>query len=302
MKCGTLLIFSLDITTAVVPYLYTYILIVGVTNIIGNAFLIWALKKTGQTKTISCQLIIMMSISDLISSANNLILLIITTFRQYETRCWFRLFSQCLQRTCNGFSFILIALIALDRYLHMRYLERYPSVVTKKRAYIMAIALCLLLSVINIIFVLPFPYNISDVSNAVYLFSTFPIIFSVFIMYYRAMKAIRTKASQLTRSVITTTRTLSKAAKRITLCVVVLTLPMIITQMLELANRQHKFIRYTSLDNIRLFAYISFTSIAFWSSYIFISLNTPIRMLLRRFARYSCKRNTSTIGSTDKRT
>ena len=303
MDCRNSSLLSFIITTEILPYVGAYNVIIIAFNISGNMLLILALKKTGQTKTISSQFIIIMSISDLVMNTTQSILMIITFIsRKNRAICWIRLSCQFLMTTFNAFSLTMIALIALDRYLHMRYLQRYTFVVTKKRGYFLAVGCFVFATTLNIIFSLPLPYNVPNISEPVYTFSLFPIACSIFILYNRAMKALRMKASQLTRSVITTTRTLSKAAMRITLCVVVLTLPMIIIQMLELVNKHNKFIRSSSLGNVKLVAQITYTSIAFWSSYIFISLNTPIRMLLRRFARYSCKRNTSTIGSTDKRT
>ena len=302
MECRESSIVSFTITKHVLPHVGVFIFIILVFNFSGNTLLIWALKKTGQTKTISSQFIIIMSISDLIISTNSLIIVIINLIPQKNSSiCWIYILFQFLMTTSNMFSYHMIALIALDRYLHMRYLQRYPFVVTKKRGYFITVACIMSAIAVNVILYLPLPYNVPYISQSVYIFISFPVTCSIFILYHKAMKALRTKASQLTRRVIAETRTLSKAAMRITICVLVLTLPPIIIQILELINKHHKFIASNLLENLKLFSYITFISNAFWSSYIFISLNTPIRLLLRRFASgCPCQWKISAIGSMDK--
>lgn len=301
MECRGSSVFSFNIAEESFLYIRAYIVIIIIFNISGNAILIWALKKTGQTRTISFQFIIIMSISDLVSSIANSIILIITSIsQQNKTICWIRLLCQFLLSTCVAYSFIMVALVALDRYLHMRYLERYPSVVTKKRGYCLAIASFVYASTVHVIYSLPLSYNVPYISQSVYIFSTSPIIFSIFVLYYKAMRAMRTKASQLNRSVIAQTRTLSKAAKRITVCVLVLTLPTITIQSIELVNKHFNFSSLSVLGSAKIFAYITYSSIAFWSSYIFMLQNRPIRLLLRRLVRYHLSCEATKIGSTDK--
>ena len=304
MECRESSIFSFNNTKEVLPYIGVYIFIIIVFNFSGNTLLIWALKKTGQTKTISSQFIIIMSISDLIINTNYLIIIILSFVpRENRPICWIYLLCQFFMTTCNIFSFHMIALIALDRYLHMKYLQRYLFVVTKKRRNVLTVACIMYAIAVNFILYLPLPYNVSYISQSVFIFMATPVAFSIFILYHKAMKALRTKGSQLTRRVIAQTRTLSKAAMRITICVLVLTLPPIIIQVLGLINQHHKITRSTLLEIVKLFSYATYNSIAFWSSYIFISLNTPIRMLLRRFAnRCSCQWKTSAIGSIEKDT
>ena len=286
MNCTQSRTLSFNVTRDIFPYISGYIIIIGVFNISGNAILIWALKKTRQTKTISFQIIIIMSISDLAMSAGILLMLILPYIPQQNmARCWVTVLCQILLSTFSLYSFIMVALIALDRYLHMRYLERYPSILTKKRGYCLAIASFVYALTVNLIYNLPLPYNISYFSQSVTVFMVSLIVISVFVLYYKAIRAIRTKASQLTRSVIDQTRSLSKAAKRITFCYLILTLPLIIIYVLELINEHHQLIRSTALNSAKVIASVTFSSNAFWSSFIFISLNTRIRMLLRQLAR-----------------
>ena len=301
MNCTKSEILSFNVATGIFPYIYGYIIIIGVFNISGNAILIWALKKTRQTKTISFQFIIIMSISDLAMSTAYLIMLIIPYITQRnKSRCWVTLLCQVLLSTFILYSFIMVALIALDRYLHMRYLERYPSILTKRRGYCLAIASFVYAVTVNVIYALPLPNNITYIFQSFSMIVGSLIVISVFVLYYKAIRAIRTKASQLTRSVIDHTRSLSTAAKRITLCFLALTLPWVIIYVLELINKHHQLITSTSLTSAKLLAAITFSSNAFWSSFIFISLNTRIRVLLRQLVRGIFQSMTSPIAPTNK--
>ena len=295
MACGTLLIFSVSITV----YLSAYILLIGVLNVTGNVLLLWAIKKTQQTKTISCHFIGMMSVSDVAVSSMNIILLIATRFQEHEMSCSFRLFSLFFLNIGNGYSMLMLAFIALDRYLHMRYLARYPSIVTKKRGHFLAMASLLLLSVINAIFVFPLSNNVLKVFQIIYLLASAPIVFTIFVLYYSAMKAIRKKASQVAMDVITRTKTLFKAAKMITICIIGLIMPMLAMQMLQLANNHYNFATSSLLDNWKIFAYTTFTANAFCSSVIFMYLNRPIRLLLKNSIRRFFCCTTVVVRSTD---
>ena len=293
MECKTSSIFLLTIKSNVEPYIHAYIVALAVITITGNALLIWLLKKTRQTNTISFQFIIIMSISDLILSTGNLIVLIINNLIDANTTtCWIVLFFQFIIATCGGFSVIMATYIALDRYLHMKYLERYPSIVTKKRAYSLTMVSFLLLLMMNAIFALPMPNNVQQIFQAIYLFSSAPIALVILILYYYTMKTIRKKASELTGNLENQTRTLSKALKAIAICTISLLIPLLIIKILQMVNKHYKFSSFFLLDALTIFSFVTFSSNAFWSSFVFMLLNRPIRLLLKRNARrsVSCRR------------
>ena len=289
MECKTTSLFLLAIESHVKPYIQACIVALAVFTITGNALLIWLLKKTRQTNTISFQFIIMMSISDLILSTSNLIALLMSNVsNDANTKiCWIVLFFQFVIATCASFSVTMATFIALDRYLHMRYLEKYPSIFTKKRAYFLTIMTILLLVMLNAIFAMPFSNDVQQVFQAIYLFLAAPTVFAILMLCYHTMKTIRKKASQLTRSLVNQTRTLSKALKAIAICTISLLIPSIIIKVLQMVNKHYKFSSSFLLDTIMLFSYITFSSNAFWSSFVFMLLNRPIRLELKRIARRS---------------
>ena len=285
MLCTAAKAFQVKIMTLLVPNLRAYVILTAFLNITGSSFLLWALKKTGQTSTISFHFIIMMSISDVIGSSSSAIILALITWKEYHMSCWMSSPMQFLVGTFNTFSFLMIVLIALDRYLHMRYLERYPSIFTKRWGHLLAIAAFFIGSIINGILLLPTSQSEMVIIEVIYVVSFCLFLFSIFILYRSAMRALRAKSSQLASSIITQTRTLSNTAKMVTICTTVLVMPLFTIQVVELADKYNKLMIPSLTYNIKWFAYITHTVNAFCSSVIFISQNRPIRTFIKRIGR-----------------
>ena len=231
-----------------------------------------------------------MSISDLITGLSGLVLLTLYTWDQYRRCCWLALSTQFTLGTCNVFSLMMIVLVALDRYLHMKHLERYCLVVTKKRGYITAMVSFFAALSMNIIFMVQWPSKIVAVLLTVNCTLLFPTLFTVFWLYYNAMRELKMKANQLTRSIIVQSRALGKSAKRITICTAVLTIPTTILTILGEFNLPPGVRNSLEFTTVRWLAYITYLSIAFCSSLIFLLQNRPIRQIFRRFFGYPCSR------------
>ena len=109
-------------------------------------------------------------------------------------------------------------------------------------------------------------------------------------LYYHAMRELQRKASQLSRSIVSENRALGKAAKRITLCFIVLTVPLNIISLLGKLNRTERFANQLVLNICQWFAYVTFLANGFFSSLIFMLQNRPIRQYLRRVINHLCNR------------
>ena len=277
-----------NMPTVIIAIIRIYNLLIAILNITGNAILLWGLGKTGQTSTISFKFIILMSITDLISGISGLTLLTLYTWERYDKSCWQALSTQFILFTCNVFSLFMIALVAFDRYLHMKHLERYCLVATKKRGYIMAMVSFFAALSMNIVSTVPQLSNIIVILLTVNCTLLLPTLFLVFWLYYSAMRELRLKANQLTRGIIMQSKILGRAAKRISICTAVLTIPTTILTGLGEFNVPHGVRDSQEFNTVRWLAYITYLSNAFWSSFIFISQNRPIRQLLRRSALYIC--------------
>ena len=288
MACASSDIFTLETTENLAPFLRAYIIITAFCNITGSLFLLWALKKTGQTNTISLRFVIMMSISDLIASISNAITLTVMTWKGYSMNCWMswvRSLMRFFGGTLNIFSFFMILLIAFDRYLHMRYLERYPSIVTKKRGYLLALVTFFFASTVNGVLILPVSEKETVIIQVIYVSSIYPYLLLIFMLYRGAMKALRTKSNQLTQNIIIQTRSLSNVAKWITICLTALTVPLVAIQAMELTDEYKHLMSSSTINSLKFFAYTLYTFNVFCSSIIFMSQNRPIRILLKRINR-----------------
>ena len=283
MKCRLFLPLLAIWPTRILGVIRAYNVIIGVLNITGNSLLIWGLCKTRQTSTISLQFMILMSISDLISGISGLVLLTLYTWDQYGKSCWFALSTQFILATCSMYSLSMIVLVAFDRYLHMKHLERYNLVVTKKRGYFLAIASFFATLSINIILMVPLPSKIYASLLIGLSASLFPTLCLVLWLYYNALRELRMRANQATRRIYFQSKALGRAAKRITICIAVLTIPTTVLTILGEITEPHGVEVSVEFKTVRWLAYITYLSNAFWSSFIFMSQNRPIRQICRRY-------------------
>ncbi|XP_065058509.1 neuropeptide Y receptor type 2-like [Rhopilema esculentum] len=113
--------------------------IVALSNIVTNSFLIHALKRTGQLRTLSNKLIVCLSLSD---CAIGLILqpciglLLIKAYYE-DVSCNLEIKIQAFGFGLCHFSGVMLAIIALDRYIHIKFANRYSSIMTSYRAAVL---------------------------------------------------------------------------------------------------------------------------------------------------------------------
>ena len=289
MNCHLLSTYALETPTDLIMFIRVYNIVVAMLNIIGNTLLIWGLFKTGQYRSMSFHFIIIMSTSDLISGIYCLTILSLATWEAYNKICWMRIASQVILSTSNYISINMIALIAVDRYLHVRYLERYPLVVTRRRGYFVLIVCFVNVAILSTIFLLPMLHFVHDTLQLICLFSVFPLWIAISLLYHSAIRRVQTVANRLVQDTASQTRALSRAANNIMVCIVVLTLPLVAVQVINLINKRRPFLHHSLSKRYVWIAYITFLSNAFCSSVIFISQNRPIRLILRKVAASLCK-------------
>ena len=278
----------------------TYNILMGIMNITGNTILIWALRKTGQTTSLSLQFIIIMSSSDIIGGSIGLAFTTLLTVKQYLAYCWLKLTIQFTLNTFNLFSIGMVFLIALDRYLHMRYLERYSLIVTKRRGYSGAVLIFLMGMSTSTLFVLPFSESTLRIMQVVYFSFAMLFLISIILLYHEAMSALKRKASQITRNIVDQNRALSKAGKRISFCVLVLIAPVAVVLLIEAVNAHLKLINASALNPMVWFASINLLGNGFCSCVIFISQNVPIKGVLQRAMRHNWNRIQTAAGAHDR--
>ena len=277
--------------------------VVSSLNIIGNAFLIYALIVTGQTKAISIKFIVFLSISGLINGITGLCTISMLLWQQFEGNCFLTIVSQVTLGTTNPFSSATIVVIALDRYFHMKYLLRYPVIVNNRRGYRMifacfCFALVLLLCQFLLIFISPEDIFMLQISFAILLV---PLIGSVAGLYYKAYRNLQLKApsqmSQVIKSALQECKKFAKTSKRIILSFALLASPLATGVGLRFVARYNSVIGRINLDAWLWMSLLCFNTISFSNSVIFIMHNRPVKELLKRLINVN-RSNVSAIAET----
>ena len=110
--------------------------VVAVLNILINGFLIYALRKTKQLKNLSNQFIACLSFSDCGVGVLAQPLIIATLWNMYMgvISCNTEITTQAVGFIFCHFSGVMLAIIAVDRYLHIKYKNKYNSYMNSSRA------------------------------------------------------------------------------------------------------------------------------------------------------------------------
>ena len=287
---------------SVIVFIQVYNILIGILNVLGNAALIWALRKTQQTKSLSFQFILIMSTSDIIIGINGLVFLTLVSIEPYQSNCWLKFTVQFTLNACNYFSIFMIFLIALDRYLHMKLLERYLVIVTKKKGYMLIGFLLILAIVSSAMFILPMSKLTMSVLQMVFFAVSIVFLASIIFLYHKSLCILRKKASQISRSTITQSRALGRAGKSISICVLCLILPIVVVLMLEGVDAHLNLFNTSVLAPVVWLAFITLLGNGFCSSVIFMSQNIPIKRALRRALRHNWNQIQSAFGTNEDNT
>ena len=274
-----------DVRQSIITLIQVYNVLIGVLNTTGNSILIWGLRRTRQTKTISFHFIIAMSVSDLTIGVIGLTFMTLVSMEPYQNYCWLKLAIQFALNTCNYFSVFMVFLIAVDRYLHMKYLEQYSAKFSKKRGHLLIVLLFGVALLVSTLFTLPFSSSIHGFMEMVFFSMSILFLVSIIILYQKALRAMRIAANKITKSLINHSRTLGRAGRRISICVLVLIAPIVIILLLHGINSQLNLFNSSNLIPFTWFAFITFLGNGFCSSVIFIFQNIPIRRVLARILR-----------------
>ena len=256
-------------------------------NIVGNACLIYALRKTGQTHTVSFKFIIIMSIADLSCGLVGLFLISFLLWERFQDNIYLQVGAQWIVNFQGSFSTFMIALIALDRYLHLTYLTRYSTIMNMKRGYCIvlnALFFCTSMAAVHLVLF----YHQREAALILQLISAFSgisVLGSVLIFYYKAYRNLQLKAanhtSQIARSILNESKKLSKTAKVVAISAILLTMPRLLSLMFDVIKWYDAFIDQITLNIIIWFGLLIFSVNGFSSSAIFIMYNRQVKQLLK---------------------
>ncbi len=167
-----------------------------ISNILLNSFLIHALRKLKKLKTISFKFILLLSISDIcdgVTTVNTNVMLYVFSADQKRLRV---ILGFIFKYSFALFSFIMIFIIAIDRYIHLRYLSKYSTIMTNRRAIIMvAVGVFSVASHTAVLIcarLFGFFPNV-QVYLSIFILMCFITIFALYINSYRELKQVAEK-------------------------------------------------------------------------------------------------------------
>ena len=278
-----------EISASTLHCLRALIFIVVALNVIGNSLLIYALIKTGQTKTISLKFIIIMSVSDLIIGIVGLPLLSLMLWDKYHSYCLLKIITQCTMFILNPFSFTMVVLIALDRYLHMTCLTQYQSLMNKTRAHCMVFcALCICVAMAGLYLLLSrLCEDGAAILQCISVLCGVPLFATIFSLYYKAYQNLQLQASsqlnQFVRRTLSDSKKFAVTARQILVSATLLTMPVLLSFAFNaVKSTKYKVLSdHTTLDIFTWFGTIINGANAFSSSLIFMMHNKRVKQWLK---------------------
>ena len=249
-------------------------------NIFGNSFLIYALKKTGQITNMSLQLIVLMSVSDCIGGIAALSLTNILLWKTFNSLCYLRSLTQFINHVFIGYSFTAVLLIAIDRFLHIKYLERYPIIMTKRRGRIALLLLFILHILVAFFSSAQFLKDYTTIGSMTYLSGATLTIIAVIVLYYKTIRKINCRILSI-RNTVSHTKALMNVALSISICMVLFLAPYIIAGIILEVNKRSNTNISKQMAVLIWFFYIASLTNGVCSCIIFIVQNRQIKRLIK---------------------
>ena len=258
---------------------------IALLNIFGNGFLIYALKKTGQTMSLSIQLIILMSLSDCINGTVALIFTNLLLWKTYDSYCFLKVIAQFMHMLFIGISYLTVLLIAIDRFFHIKYLQRYPTIVTKRRGCIVALAVYLLQFLVALISSMPFLQNVRNVGKLVQICAGILGMICIFILYYKTTKAVKRRIASMhncfMRSKMVHSKAIANMALSISICTGLLFTPYFIGVIIMNVSKMSQAHNATEVSIFKWFTYLGSLANGVCSCIIFIVQSKPVKRLIK---------------------
>ncbi|XP_057290019.1 G-protein coupled receptor 176-like [Hydractinia symbiolongicarpus] len=254
---------------------------VMILNLIFNSAVIYGLIATKQLKNYSLKLILYLSINDccLALITQTLFTVMLAKFED-KSHCDFETIVQFFAIFFTHISAYIIALIGFDRYIHMRYLNRYAQVMTKTRVMIMQAAVVLLSLTQAMVYVLGTQLNFLSKAKRITVGIDAVIAISVFTLYIMTVRVVRkhSKRTECRDMLETVDTTVTRTASRILTAIVICYIPYIIVSFAHAAvSKKWDGIKKQWLEYALLLGFVLTYCNSFVNAIIFLSLNKKVR-------------------------
>lgn len=260
-------------------------LVIMLINLFVNVFVVAVMAKTKQLNNTSLHLICFLSLSDICLAVvtQPLFTLMLVDFAGH-TYCDYETINQFFAKFLTHTSAYTIACIGYDRYMRMRYLSRYTTMmkpITTRMIFLMIVVLALCEATL---YVVGTQQNFFKKAKIVAVVIDFCVGILVIVAYLMTVKVVRDRRINSTlRDVMNQAdRTITNVAARILLSLIVFYLPYMAISILysEMYNKIVFGKKWLSFALFLGFLLTYCNSIA--NAVIFLSSNTKIRSMLKR--------------------
>ena len=270
-------------TQVLVVVLLNTVLMVG--NIIANGLVIYILIKTKQVSNITCKLIFMLSISDLMIGvfAQN-----ICTIHFYEKNCFVKLASISISTFLSHLSAYVIAILGIDRYLRIKYFTNFKTLWKTKVVFILICFLSLLAAFQAVIITISWLLQIEQITMLIYVAMDATIVGTTIFLQIRTIQRSNTVHNESTLSASRrTNKKITRFSMRIMFLQGIFIAPytLIVNFLRDKIQDQLNSNGKSVLEFITCISIVLIFANSFANSILFLMTNVKARKILHNFAK-----------------
>ena len=280
---NVIIVSYLTSTQVLVVVLLNTVLMVG--NIIANGLVIYILIKTKQVSNITCKLIFMLSISDLMIGvfAQN-----ICTIHFYEKNCFVKLASISISTFLSHLSAYVIAILGIDRYLRIKYFTNFKTLWKTKVVFILICFLSLLAAFQAVIITISWLLQIEQITMLIYVAMDATIVGTTIFLQIRTIQRSNTVHNESTLSASRrTNKKITRFSMRIMFLQGIFIAPytLIVNFLRDKIQDQLNSNGKSVLEFITCISIVLIFANCFANSVLFLMTNVKARKRLRNFAK-----------------
>ena len=280
---NVIIVSYLTSTQVLVVVLLNTVLMVG--NIIANGLVIYILIKTKQVSNITCKLIFMLSISDLMIGvfAQN-----ICTIHFYEKNCFVKLASISISTFLSHLSAYVIAILGIDRYLRIKYFTNFKTLWKTKVVFILICFLSLLAAFQAVIITISWLLQIEQITMLIYVAMDATIVGTTIFLQIRTIQRSNTVHNESTLSASRrTNKKITRFSTRIMFLQGIFIAPytLIVNFLRDKIQDQLNSNGKSVLEFITCISIVLIFANSFANSILFLMTNVKARKILHNFAK-----------------
>ena len=250
-------------------------------NIITNAFVIYILIKTEQISNVTCKLILVLSVSDIVLGV---VAQPLFTIEFYDRNCLVAtacLFVSVFLTHVSGYT---IVIIGIDRYIRIKHFVNFKAIWTTRFALTLSCIGCIFALIQVLMITIGLLLNKDEVAKRIYIAIDSTIIA---LMILLQLQTIKTSKALHHKSVISALETIDKKILKLSIRIMALlcffiVLPAVIVHVLrEALQKQLNGNQKTLLDFISCISLLSVYANSSANANLFLMVNVKVKKFFR---------------------